>query len=341
MLLHEVYFEALGEGGGGDPDRRAGRGDRARLRIARQVARRVRRHGQGAGRRLGLGGADAARRATARWSTSGRPTTPTAWPAARRCWRSTCTSTPITSTSAPTPAAYVDAFMDNIAWERVAARFAGVPPARPSRTPSTRRPRARCSMPIPTCVVIDARLADDAHDGAGRAARRAARAARQGRRGRRVAARAAPRPWSIAPGASRSAATAPPSCANAASTPSPSPAASAPGAPTACRPNRSRKEKQHEMGYPRTSQDRPHRLPVADRALHREAAGVPLRAGRQGAGHRQGNRRDPLRHPRREVQPCRREVQLRRLHRRVQARRARASTSWPTSCAAPTPRGSI
>ena len=71
-----------------------------------------------------------------------------------------------------------------------------------------------------------------------------------------------------------------------------------------------------------------------------KAAGVPLRAGRQGAGDRQGNRRDALRHPRREVQPCRREVQLRRLHRRVQARRARASTSWPTSCAAPTPRGS-
>ena len=44
--------------------------------------------------------------------------------------------------------------------------------------------------------------------------------------------------------------------------------------------------------------------------------------------------------PGREVQPCRREMQLRRLHRRVQARRPPGSTSWPTSCAAPTPRGS-
>ena len=55
-------------------DGRAGRGDRARLRIARQVARRVRRHGQGAGRRLGLGRADplAARRHP-RQRLGGRP----------------------------------------------------------------------------------------------------------------------------------------------------------------------------------------------------------------------------------------------------------------------------
>ena len=41
------------------------------------------------------------------------------WPAAFRSWRSTCTSTPITSTSAPTPSAYVDAFMRNIDWNGV------------------------------------------------------------------------------------------------------------------------------------------------------------------------------------------------------------------------------
>ena len=35
-------------------------------------------------------------------------------------------------------------------------------------------------------------------------------------------------------------------------------------------------------------------VPVADKALHREGAGVPLRAGRQGAGRGQGNRRGAL-----------------------------------------------
>jgi len=47
-------------------------------------------------------------------------------------------------------AAYVDAFMNNIAWERVANRFAGNS-SQKNRTPSMRRPRGRCSRPIPTC----------------------------------------------------------------------------------------------------------------------------------------------------------------------------------------------
>ena len=58
--------------------------------------------------------------------------------------------------------AYVDAFMANIAWAKhrraLRRRRAG------SQAAHRRRPdRARrCSTPIPTCVVIDARLADDA-----------------------------------------------------------------------------------------------------------------------------------------------------------------------------------
>ena len=57
MLLHEAYFEAMGEGGGGDPTGALAEADGARLRLGRQVAGRVRRHGQGAARRLGLGAA--------------------------------------------------------------------------------------------------------------------------------------------------------------------------------------------------------------------------------------------------------------------------------------------
>ena len=150
MLLHEAYFDSLGEGGGGDPDGRAGRGDRARLRIARQVARRVRRHGQGAGRRLGLGGADplAARR-HARQRLGGRPH---AQPGRRH---------------AAAGARHVRARLSHRlrqqrrrlcrclhgqhrlgANRRALRRRARL---RPSRTRSTRRPRARCSTPIPTC----------------------------------------------------------------------------------------------------------------------------------------------------------------------------------------------
>src|SRR5690242_5677279 len=130
------------------------------------------------------------------------------------------------------------------------------------------------------------------------------------------------RRWFTAPGASRSAATARPGCASAASTPSPWPAASAPGAPTAFPPNPTAKETSHEVDYPRTSEDRPHRLSVADQPLHRQAAGVPLRAAGRGPQDCRDYRRGPLRHPRREVQPRRREVLVRRLPRRVQTRRA-------------------
>ena len=103
MLLHELYFaqprRRRPDDGAGD-----GAGARRQLRQRRALARGVRRDGQGAGRRLGLGAADASSRARARWSTSGPPTTPMRWPAACRSWRWTCTSTPTTWTSARRPA---------------------------------------------------------------------------------------------------------------------------------------------------------------------------------------------------------------------------------------------
>jgi chromate transport protein ChrA/rhodanese-related sulfurtransferase len=72
MLLHELYFDCLGAGEAHD----AGDGARAagELRQRRALARGVRGHGQGAGRRLGLGaaGVPAARR-HAREPMGGRP----------------------------------------------------------------------------------------------------------------------------------------------------------------------------------------------------------------------------------------------------------------------------
>ena len=56
--------------------------------------------------------------------------------------------------------AYVDAFMANIAWERVAARFAGVAPTAKPHTVDTTTARKMLDGD-PNLVVIDARLADD------------------------------------------------------------------------------------------------------------------------------------------------------------------------------------
>ncbi len=58
-------------------------------------------------------------------------------------------------------AAYVDAFMNNIAWERVANRFAGTPS--PKKLNTVDAPTARAMLEAdPDLLVIDARLADDA-----------------------------------------------------------------------------------------------------------------------------------------------------------------------------------
>ena len=82
-------------------------------------------------------------RATGGSSTTPAPTTTRASPAGSRSWRSTCTSTPITSTSAPTPTAYVAAFMRNIDWSAVRA-------ATRTRPRSRRRGRSSRSS-SPTC----------------------------------------------------------------------------------------------------------------------------------------------------------------------------------------------
>ena len=58
-------------------------------------------------------------------------------------------------------AGYVDAFMNNIAWERVAGRFAGTPWQKQPHTVDTSTARAMLEAD-PDLLVIDARLAADA-----------------------------------------------------------------------------------------------------------------------------------------------------------------------------------
>ena len=103
MILHELFFDGLGdaERTGSGASRRAG----ARLRLLRALALRVHRDGQGARRRLRLGAAHLVAARSQAGQSVGLGPLPHAGRRARRSWRSTCTSTPITSTSAPRPPA--------------------------------------------------------------------------------------------------------------------------------------------------------------------------------------------------------------------------------------------
>jgi Fe-Mn family superoxide dismutase len=127
MLLHEAYFEALGEAGGGDPTGA----------LAEAIARDF--------------GSLAKWRADHTHGLAG--------------------GTPVLALDmyehayhidfGSNAAAYVDAFMNNIAWERVANRFAG---AQWQKKPHTvDAPTARAMLEAdPDLLVIDARLAEDA-----------------------------------------------------------------------------------------------------------------------------------------------------------------------------------
>ena len=96
-----------------------------------------------------------------------------------------------------------------------------------------------------------------------------------------------------------------------------------------------------QVGDARAPEDRPHRLSVADPALHRSAGGVPLRAGRGRARRRQGDRRHALRHRRRRVRPSKASAAPSMRSCASTASRIRRSTISPTSSAAPTPRVTI
>ena len=160
MLLHEAYFEAMGEGGGGDP---TGALAEAMVRDFGSVAKwRTEFVAMGKALRGGSG-----------WvllSRSPRDGT------LSNVWAADHTHTLAGGTVVlaldmyehsyaldfgANADAYVEAFMDNIAWERIANRFSGSAPATRPHTVDTLAAR-RLIESDPNIFVIDARLADDA-----------------------------------------------------------------------------------------------------------------------------------------------------------------------------------
>lgn len=159
MLLHEVYFESLGEDGG-DPD-----GTLAEA-IARDFGSLAKWRAEFVAMGKALGGGSG-------WVVLARSprdgTLCNVWAADHT--HSLAGGAPLLALDmyehsyhidfGSNAAAYVDAFMANIAWPRVADRFAGI--AAEPRRHLVDTPAARAMLEAdPNLVVIDARLADDA-----------------------------------------------------------------------------------------------------------------------------------------------------------------------------------
>jgi len=160
MLLHEAYFEALGEAGGGDPT-----GVLAEA-IARDFGSIAKWRAEFVAMGKALGGGSG-------WVVLSRSprdgTLVNVWAADHT--HGLAGGTPVLALDmyehayhidfGSNAAAYVDAFMANIAWSRVAARFAGTSPE--DKPHSVDAPTARAMLEAdPNLLVIDARLADDA-----------------------------------------------------------------------------------------------------------------------------------------------------------------------------------
>jgi Fe-Mn family superoxide dismutase len=160
MLLHEVYFDGLGEGGGGDPD-----GALAEA-IIRDFGSLERWRAEFVAMGKALGGGSGWVVLT-RSPRDGRLSN--VWGADHT--HSLAGGTPVLALDmyehsyhldfGSNAAAYVDAFMANIAWPRIASRFAGQAPAPASHAIDA--PTARAMLDSdPDLLVVDARLADDA-----------------------------------------------------------------------------------------------------------------------------------------------------------------------------------
>ncbi|MBI3198452.1 MAG: superoxide dismutase [Rhodospirillales bacterium] len=160
MLLHEVYFESLGESGGGDP---TGALAEAIVRDFGSLAK-WRAEFVAMGRALGGGSGWVLLTRSPRDGTLSN-----VWAADHT--HGLAGGTPVLALDmyehsyhldfGSNAAAYVDAFMANIAWARVAARFAGTTPEKKPHTVTT--PDAQKMLEAdPDLIVIDARLADDA-----------------------------------------------------------------------------------------------------------------------------------------------------------------------------------
>jgi Fe-Mn family superoxide dismutase len=164
MLLHEAYFEALGEAGGGDPT-----GALAEA-IARDFGSLAKWRAEfvAMGRALG-GGSGWVLLTRSPRPENGGGTLSNVWAADHT--HGLAGGTPVLALDmyehayhldfGSNAAAYVDAFMNNIAWERVANRFAGNSSQKKPHTVDA--PTARAMLEAdPDLLVIDARLADDA-----------------------------------------------------------------------------------------------------------------------------------------------------------------------------------
>ncbi|TAJ28702.1 MAG: superoxide dismutase [Reyranella sp.] len=160
MLLHEIYFDCLGEGGGGDP---TGALADAIVRDFGSIAR-WRAEFVAMGRALGGGSGWVLLTRSPRDGTLSN-----VWAADHT--HGLAGGTPLLALDmyehsyhldfGANVAAYVDAFMANIAWARVAARFEGAAAEQKPHMVTT--PEARKMLEAdPDLIVIDARLADDA-----------------------------------------------------------------------------------------------------------------------------------------------------------------------------------
>ncbi len=160
MLLHEVYFDSLGEGGGGDPS-----GALAEA-IARDFGSLQRWRAEFVAMGKALGGGSGWVLLT-RSPRDGRLSN--VWAADHT--HSLAGGMPVLALDmyehsyhidfGSNAAAYVDAFMANIAWPRIAARFAGESLA--ARPNTIDAPAAKAMLDAaPSLMVIDARRGDDA-----------------------------------------------------------------------------------------------------------------------------------------------------------------------------------
>ncbi|MGD9879177.1 MAG: Fe-Mn family superoxide dismutase [Reyranella sp.] len=160
MLLHEAYFDSLGEAGGGDPE-----GPLAEA-ITRDFGSLARWRSEFVAMGKALGGGSG-------WVllTRSAPDGSLANVWAADHTHALAGGTPVLALDmyehsyhldfGANAGGYVDAFMSNIAWSHVAARFAGVPVApRPNMVDN--ETARRLLQDEPGLVVIDARLADDA-----------------------------------------------------------------------------------------------------------------------------------------------------------------------------------
>ena len=169
MLLHEVYFDSLGEGGGGDPAPQGAEGALAET-IARDFGSLAKWRAEfiAMGRALGGGSGWVLLTKSPRRGDGGG-TLSNVWAADHA--HGMAGGTPVLALDMYEHAyhldfganvgAYVDAFMANIDWAGVAARFEGAAAEPRPHTVTTLEAQEMLAAD-PDLIVIDARLADDA-----------------------------------------------------------------------------------------------------------------------------------------------------------------------------------